>query len=409
MKKVLISALILQFLVILGSCNSVNKRVAFDPRLDTKKKCTISIVGYLEEFEVLYLIEEDFKFYYPNVEISYTCLKNYTNDVKNRFSTGKEIDIFLNPDFEFTGLESNIFFENSLDLNSLNIDFTYFNRSYLSYFSKDEKLYSLPLFPENYGMMVNKDIFLSCGLSVPANITELFDAMDTLYSNGYSSPILAQQKYYGLNFMPVYIELINSGSSAEEAFSEAISYAHNFMWIGGLNSDSFSLSEDPRDLINRFFKGDIPIALISLSDFSLTSKIKLENPDYKSNRFDYFYAASPFGFYSKDAYMQKNGFVSLNVFKDSCNLDYTCEFIRFISKEDNIKKINKNFTSCGVLYEKEKSDFDYFNSLKKKYVMDDSGVQEYLGIAGLGAFKYSEDWNKTSWVEFKKAKKRYLE
>lgn len=403
MKKVFLSALIFHLTWVFISCNSVSKKVNFTPSLNTRKECTISVVGYKDEFEVLQQIANDFKEFYPNVEIVYTCLQNNNTDIRNRFKTSKEIDIFMSPNLDSFISSDEIFINNSLDLNTIGIDFTYFNVSFLSYFTYDDKLLSLPLFPENYGMMVNEDIFNSVGLSIPSNISELVDTVLQFSKNGYSSPILANQKTYGLCFMPIYIDLINADCDVEEAFTEAITCAHNFTWLGGIHSDSYNISDNPRDIINRFFMGDIPIALISLSDYSLTSKMKLESSDYKSHRFDFSYAASPFCFDKNSAYFEKENFIALNIFKDSKNLDYACEFMRFVSLEDNIRKISELKNNCGVLYEKGKSNFSYFNNLQKKYVLDNSGLKEYLGIVGLRAFKFSEYWNKSSWTEFKKS------
>ena len=102
MKKLKILFYSLFYITVLTGCGKEQKQLSeeqaesiiFQPQMDASENITLHIVGYMESFDALDLIAEDFQKYYPNCKIQYNYLEDYQNSLEKRIIEQENIDIF---------------------------------------------------------------------------------------------------------------------------------------------------------------------------------------------------------------------------------------------------------------------------------------------------------------------------
>lgn len=413
MKKVLAWIKIGLLGIVFISCHGKESISNFVPELDTKSQVSISIVGYMDHIEDFTWLINDFQKIYPNVEICYTCLNNYEMDLQNRFVTGRSVDIYMQPvSNQSRKPELNPYISNAYNLLQSNINFSAFNPDILKYVSNENIVYGVPIFSEIYGMVVNKNLFNQCGVSVPADISELYSACTEFSKKGYKTPVLAQQQYYGQSFISRFVESSNNENDLESAFTDAINMARGFLWCKFIHSDSYNLKTEDDAVMQRFFIGDIPMAFVPVSVFASSRFLEAQSNTFSKNPFEYVFVPSPFLKSEKIIYFTNDNSLNFSVFKNSENRDYACEFLRFMTKNENLKKLSEVSRRPLCLNNNLELENKFFDFSKGEAIFcknQDDFINEKIAINSLQFFKYSEYWCKTCWVEYKKNKKAYLE
>ncbi len=132
--------------------------------------------------------------FYPNVEIAYQKVDNYTkeNVVNELFVGDSAPDIyFINNAWESDSHYVNLFkYAEDLSDPKTGIDLSSV-RDGLIYKDKDGHVPFVPIFSNTYGMIVNEEIFSKNNIAIPKTYTQLVRACNSLIDAGYTS-ILAQ-------------------------------------------------------------------------------------------------------------------------------------------------------------------------------------------------------------------------
>ena len=360
--------------------NSVS---GFEPALDTETEATLYFLGNYGNFEALDQVALDFKNYYPNVDVIYTKLDDYRNDIANRFVTGEEIDLFMCSwwDEAFPG-NGNII-ENAEDLGTTGIDFSNLNPDMLSLGAVDETQLMVPLYVDCCGYMVNLDLFEAAGAEVPTNSEELLTACEKLAAAGYEKPIYIRSGAYGRSFTGTYMEQRLGGSDETAALEETIAKMDELYASGYVNDEGNTLEDAYNAMILRFFEGDIPLEPIIVSNYSGTKKREAKSEAFTANPFNYAFIPAFYGETSDRTYINELGSVYVGVYKGSEQLEMANEFLRFMLTDDEMYTFQtiKNMPTANVTngmdtfpYLKE-ADLYYsteegISSLDEEYAMD---------------------------------------
>ena len=87
----------------------------------------------------------------------------------------------------------------------------------------------------------------------------------------------------------------------------------------------------------KFFEGDIPYVMFPSDYYSGTKKREAKSLSYTENPFDYTFIALPFAYDGFDAYMPSLSSFYIAVNKDSDNVEYAKEFVRFMLKDEQMQ------------------------------------------------------------------------
>ena len=277
----------------------------FTPALDTSIESTLYFVGSYGNFEALDQVALDFKEYYPNVEVVYTKLDDYNNDLANRFSTGNEVDLFMSTwwDTDYTYAKNII--NNAEDLTSAGIDFSGINSELLSSGNVDGAQLVVPIYMQSWGYMVNLDIFKSAGIDVPTDYQSLLSACEKLTEAGYEKPIYMNSGLYGRSFIGYYMEQKIAGSDDAAALENTLTRMDELVSLGYVNDEGDTLDDSYEAQILRFFEGDVPMEPISLNNFSGTAKREAKSEAFTENPFEYAYIPAPYGDTAGTAYIDQ--------------------------------------------------------------------------------------------------------
>ena len=375
----------------------------FVPALDTGAELTINFVGGWGNFEALDQVALDFQKYYPDVEIAYSKLDDVKADILNRFATGEGIDIFMNDYWKFKEEDFDTLKEYAEDLNESGIDLSSIDQNLLKVYDIDGYQAEFPLYNAVFGYMINEDIFESVGVSVPTTYEELKDCCEKLMEAGYEHPFFMHDSYNKVCFMPYYWHLIDEGKDPEAAFTEMINMAEEFNSLPYIYDVTGEIEDNYNALILRFFEGDVPMAAISTTNFSGTKKREAKSEKFTAEPFKYDFAQialtdEPMGLYENPL-----ATLYVGVYKNSPNLDYANEFLRFMYSQDEMKIFerikNQPVADANVGYE----DFPLLEKLEK--VTGNCSTREkiriqYAGHEAIKKFKAGTD-NAEAWEAFR--------
>ena len=341
-KKMMIALSVLTALTMtLAGCGSsqaestATEGGAFTPSLDTSTKATLNFVGSWGNFEALDQVALDFQKYYPDVEVVYTQLNDYRNDLSNLFATGKDIDIFMSTwwDEDYIGNEEAI--ANAEDLSEAGLDLSNLNADMLTTGQVDGRQLMVPLYLMSWGYMINNDIFESAGVEVPTTYEELLSACQKLKEAGYDQPVYINSSLFGRAFIGESMTNRLTTEDNESALEATLSYIDELYATGYFNNEGDSLEDAYEAMILRFFEGDIPIQPICTNNFSGTKKREAKSEAYTASPFDYSYIPI-----SSDengsAFIDQLGSIYIGVYKDSEQLDLVHEFLRFMLTDEEM-------------------------------------------------------------------------
>ena len=318
----------------------------FVPKLDTSTSCKIEIVGSYDNFEALEAEFDRFNEYYPNVELKYTKKDGYHSSIGTILSGNDAPNIFFsfsswtgNPAYDsvFDKMENLADPELGLDLSCI--------RSSLIKRDSQGRVLSVPIFSTSYGMLINNDLFAKENLSVPTNLQELLDVCAAFREKGYESPMMGYSKKTSGCFMntiayplfalalsehPEAVALANQcNPEAGEYMRNALETLSQLISSGCINIDSCNeISDNYKQVLYRFFEGDVPMMICTGDTVSGTGKREKESEAFKANPFSYSFAPVPTT--ANGAYFLDSPSINFAVNKSCENLDMTNEFMRFI-------------------------------------------------------------------------------
>ncbi len=361
MKRSFYKKLILPLITIalISGCKKDNSSEGFVPKYDSDTEFSVSIVGNYANFESLEAEIERFSEYYPNANVEFTFLDNYNKTIQTTLSSDDQPDIYFTMLWMKGRSEYEIIFDKAENLSdpSLNID-TSCIRQDLCWTNDSGDLIEIPIFTTSYGMLVNTDIFDKEGLEIPSTYTELMEVCAALQKSGYESPIMGyngQSTSAGLFHTyayPMYCydvmnnpdslqDLNNLVSSAGEIMRPTLQRFYDFINSGYIDIDKCTdeIENSYDAVIMRFFEGDVPMMLCTGDVISGTAKRESKSDAFTANPFDYKFYTVPV---TDDGGFFLNAVtVAFSVNKDSANLDYANEFMRFITSEEELGNMSE--------------------------------------------------------------------
>ena len=382
-----------------SSCKKTQKQEEekpFVPKLDPETACVISVKGHYDNFEALDEQIQKFNDFYPNVEIKYEKVDNYTkeNVVKELFVGDSAPDIyFINNAWE-TDSRYTTLFDYAEDLSDPNtgIDLSEVRQG-LIYKDKDVHVPFVPIFTNSYGMIVNEELFAKNNLSIPKTYEQLIDVCNSLIDLGYESPIMSYKgSLYSLYF-PYFLSTINGNKEAIDALnsldaSAAGSYLrsglekaedfNNFNFIDKAKCTDEIAKDNTDSICFRFYKGDVPMMFTEVNRLSGSNKREASSAEYQANPFKYSFQPIPTT--DNSGYYFNTITLSFAVNKESKNLAVANEFMRYLIRSQSLNEMNSSKRQISPAV--KLGDDKLFNSFKE--VLKDNRVF-YNYVIGLSA------------------------
>ena len=362
-----------------------NSEKGFKPSLDNQTKCTIVVKGHYDNFEALDEQAHKFKNYYPNVDVEYQKVDNYTKeDVINGLFVGDSApDIyFINNAWESDSRYTNLFnYAEDLSDQSTGIDLSNV-RTGLIYKDKNGRVPFVPIFSNSYGMIVNEEIFSKNNLKIPKTYIDLVRVCNSLIDLGYENPIMSYNASLYSLYFPYFLSTINGNKEAIDALNSLQASAGSYLRSGLEKAEDFynyhfidkakcveEIAKDNTDgICLRFYKGDVPMMFTEVNRLSGSHKREASSEEYKKNPFKYSFQPIPTT--ENGGYYFNTITLSFAVNKESKNLAMTNEFMRFLIRSQSLNEMNTSKRQISPA--KTLGDDKLFNSFKN--VLKDNRV-----------------------------------
>ena len=362
MKKTICMFLALLMILGLAACGSEKQAVTtvegFRPALESSVNCHISVVGGYDNFEALEAEFDRFNDYYPNVELVYTKVDDYSNMIGTVLNGNDAPDIYVNYSWMYgrEQYKASIDHAENLADPALGLDLDCI-RSNIILKTDDGRLPMVPVFSNTYGMLVNNSLFEKEGLSVPATYQELVAVCEAFREKGYANPMMgfSRKETTSLFTLTVYpffcgtvahnadaVTKLNAlDASAGEYMRPSLEKLVQFLNDGCVDLDACAEIENNYDaVILRFFEGDVPMMLCSGDAVSGTKKRESRSEAFIANPFTYTFAPVPMSDEGANFLDMPNLQFSVN--KDSSNLDMANEFMRFLITPRELNEMAQN-------------------------------------------------------------------
>lgn len=338
------AGILLLSLIGTAGCGKEEEENVFTPRLDTEASVDLSTVGFFGNFEALDQVTADFNEYYPNVTFSYE--QTGIDSIEEYIDSNKELDILMTSEDCFDKLGDKLV-DYCADLSKEDINLSDIDEEMLKAGYHDDKLSSIPMGQNIYGVVVNKTLLENEGLSVPQAYDEFINALTVLKEKGYTPIQAPNSKVYAeLTGSMVYDMLLDdedlykSVTSGDRDGADALLTVFDRIddileggFIDKAVNDSYP--EDNYDgAILSFFEGDVPFWVCNTEKVSGMKKRESKSETFTANPFEYTFIDVPLG--DKGAYVYREPWFGFAVNKDSDNYDYAIEFIRFLATRDEI-------------------------------------------------------------------------
>lgn len=355
MKRVLTVLLALLLVFLAASCGKKTEDESFAPALDTETACKIRIVGSYDNFEALEAEFDRFNEYYPNVELSYTKIDDYSNAIATVLDGNDAPNVFFSFEWmigndAYDGVFARM--ENLADpALGLNLDCI---RPNLLRRDSEDRVLTVPVFSTSYGMLINEDLFKKEGLSVPTTLQELLDVCASFREKGYESPMMGYSASPSSSLMNTLVYSIFAGTLA--AHPEMVAPANQCDPAAGeymrpaletlsrlIDADCIDLdrcaeiSDNYTNVILRFFEGDVPMMICTGDTVSGTKKRESRSEAFTANPFTYTFAPIPTT--DKGGYFLDCPSVQFSVNNACADLDMTNEFMRFLITKTELNQM----------------------------------------------------------------------
>lgn len=322
----------------------------FVPQLDTEREVELQVAGFFGNFEALEQVENNFNEYYPNVTFSYE--QNGDKMLKEYLQNNEYVDIFMTTDNNVSFPEQKEWYvgEDCLDFSQAGIDCSAIREDVLESGTVDGVLMRVPMGQKLYGMVVNKTLLEKEGQKIPENYQEFCDVCEALKEKGYT-PVQGAVPYVYADMMAnmamVTIgtdeELTDRFNNREEGAAEALQPVFEKLEdiIARGYTDYAVNSTYPEDnydgAILTFFDGKVPFWICDSEKASGMKKRESKSENYTADPFEYQFMYVPLG--ENGAYAYVEPWYGFSVNKNSDELDYAVEFMRFLTREDQMNQL----------------------------------------------------------------------
>ena len=312
----------------------------FVPALDTEKDVELSAAVFFGNFEALDQVINHFNDIYPNVVITYESIGSSNSDF---LMNNPSLDIFM------TSNERGYPEESCLDLLAAGVDVSAFGDGLLDCNMVDGQLHAIPMGLSLRGIVVNKTLLEKEGLEVPQTWEALLDTMEALKQKGYT-PLQGPDKAFsglcydmGMTMLSNDPELREKVSEGDRSGVEALSQIYERMLtllekgyiVPEVNAE---YPEDNYDgAIMKFFEGDVPFWVCDTEKVSGMKKRESKSETFSAEPFEYEFTFAPLG--DNGVYEFIEPWYGFAVNKDSDDVDYAVEFLRFMAREDELNTL----------------------------------------------------------------------
>lgn len=366
----------------------------FTPSLDTEKKVTLDVAGAMGNFEALDQIVSDFNTYYPNVTVSYE--QNDLSQLSAYIENNSYVDIFMTNDANVRSKDQEALYvyDSCLDLAEQGIDTSDIDPEMIKAGTVDGKLVRLPLTKLMCGLAVNKTLLEKEGLEIPQTYGEFLSVCETLKSKGYT-PIQSSKFHacsdlvlpMGMAILGSNQEIADKVKSGDPSYADSLTPVYEELseilqngYISREVNDTYP--EDNYDgAIMNFFEGDVPFWVTTTESFSGMKKRESKSEKFSAEPFEYAFIDAPLS--DDGAYVYEEPWYGFSVNKDSEDLDYAVEFMKFLAQKDEINKLaeTKGMPSVAV----DSSDERFTSALNPE---KEAGRYIYNGELGSAVTSY---------------------
>ena len=355
MRRLLCVILFICILVSLTACGGKPQEetaAGFKPSLDTSTNCSITVVGSYDNFEALEAEFDKFNEIYPNVQLSYVKLDDYSNILGTTLESNDKPNIF----FSYTWMMGNEKYASvcahmeKLSDSALGLNLSCIRPGLLNQ-DAEGHVFMVPVFSRTYGMLVNNDLFKKEGLSIPTTLTELAAVCEAFRSKGYASPMMGYSLKSSGSFMytvayplfaaalaenPEALALANElDPAAGEYMRPALEAVEQLIQNGCIDMNECDKIEDNyTKVILRFFEGDVPMMICAGDTVSGTRKRESQSEAFTNAPFDYSFAPIPLT--DDGGYFIDSPSIQFSVNKNCDDLDMTNEFMRFLITNEEL-------------------------------------------------------------------------
>ena len=299
-------------------------------------------------FEAFDQVVNDFNEYYPNISINYE--QNDGLSLPEYLQNNKYVDIFMTsnanqqPDSDYCVLDS------CLNLSEANLDTSAIDAELLESCTVDGKLVRIPLAVTMCGMVVNKTLLEKEGLELPQTYAEFLSVCETLKAKGYTPIQGSRLNVYSDMVLPMGMSILgNNDALAAKVNAGDVSYADDLLPVYqrlqelmDLGYTSPELNETYPDdnydgAILTFFDGNVPFWICNTEKVSGMKKRESKSEAFSAAPFEYEFLSVPLG--DDGVYTYKEPWYGFSVNKNSSQLDYAVEFMRFLAQEEELNKL----------------------------------------------------------------------
>ena len=355
MKKLTRVAVTLLTTALLVSCR--NNSDEFKPSLDTNTRCEIKVVGDYSNFEALEAEFSKFNEFYPNVELFYEKVDDYSNTIGTVLS--KEEDkpnIFFSYAAWMGGdpkYDSVLPHMEDLSDPALKLDLNCVRPGLLNH-DANNKVVMVPVFSRTYGTLVNNDLFKKENIDLPTTWSELLTACESFKNKEYKSPMMgysAKDSSCLMNTIayPAFVAELaknpealkkanNLDPTAGEYMRGALTKVKDLIDAGAIDvTECNKIADNYTSVILRFFEGDVPMMICAGDTVSGTKKRETQSEKFQESPFEYSYIPIPMT--EEGGYFIDSPSIQFSVNKDCENLDMTNEFMRFLIRKPELNAI----------------------------------------------------------------------
>ena len=360
MKKCMMGVFLAAALFLLTACGTEKAapateeataaEAAFAPALDTQAELSLNIVGEYGNFEALEQVIQDFQQYYPNVDISYEQIADFTTGFPVRCAGGDSIDLFFISNINYDVVYHGAVTEYGVDLNTISgINLSAVNEKALAAGQVSGKQMLLPVFYQTYGLIANTTLLKKYDLSVPSTYEELEAACETLMAKGVIPLFGGHGLRSRIYVSDVLCRLMRAENSAElcagleqgilpeSLLTNVVASCQSWMDKGYFNPEADTLKDTYNAAILRFFEGDIPFLVASSDTISGCKKREAKSEAFTANPFEYTYLIPSVTPDNEPAMLLTQMF--FGVYNHSQNQAYANEFMRFMARGDELKTL----------------------------------------------------------------------
>lgn len=358
MKKLLCFILAICAIVSLTACGKKTQdetAAGFKPALDTRTSCRITVVGSYDNFEALEAEFDRFNQFYPNVQLSYMKLDDYSNVLGTVLEGNEKPNIFFSYSWMIGNKQYDQVISHMENLSDagLKLDLDCIRPGLLSK-DGEGRVLMVPVFSRTYGMLVNNDLFKKEGLSVPATQAELMAVCEAFRGKGYASPMMGYSLKSSSCFMYTVAYPLFAATLAEDP--EALALANDLDPAAGtymrraleaveqlIRNGCIDLRECDKiednytQVILRFFEGDVPMMICAGDTVSGTKKRESQSEAFSKAPFSYTFAPIPLT--EEGGYFIDSPSVQFSVNKNCDHLDMTNEFMRFLITDGELNQM----------------------------------------------------------------------